>query len=473
VIESPYSVRDPSGVLVPILGRMFRLVRSEGVANAEAFLGSRTVARWRAEGRMIRTQIVPQADWPAVAGANAAAMVLEHDVIPFPSYPCEWTPGMLASAGRLTLELAGGLLTEGLGLKDATPLNVLFRGSQPVFVDALSIEPRAPGDPVWLQYGQFVRTFVLPLVAARNLGWSLRRTFTGARDGLAPDELYDALPWRGRFRAPTFGMVTGPVLLNRFVHGRVQTAMPRSVEPDRARYILDHLLGHLGRALAHAAPAPRDSAWTAYHDPCIHAPEYHSAKLRVVEQVLREERPGSVLDVGTNDGSVAMLAASLGASVVAIDRDEAAVERAWQLAASRQARILPLVVDLVDPTPGTGWRNEERLPFLARAAGGFDAVLCLAVLHHLVVGERLALGSVMDLVASLVRSVLVAEFVPPEDPWCQLLTQGRPLPAERWSTAVFEAEAGRAFRIEARHPVGASGRVLYVLRRRPGEPRPR
>ena len=92
-------------------------------------------------------------------------LLLKHPRVFFPSYPWEWTPGQWVAAGELTLELCSQLLHEGWILKDATPLNILFEGSRPVFVDLLSIERRDPGSPLWLAYGQFARTFLLPLAA--------------------------------------------------------------------------------------------------------------------------------------------------------------------------------------------------------------------------------------------------------------------------------------------------------------------
>ena len=464
MIGYPLSLRDPAGRLMRVQDRVFRLVHPEGADNARACLQSPTIARWQAERRFVGTSELAATDWPTMPGAGPVTTVLEHEVVPFPSHPCEWTPGMLKAAGLLTLDLAAELLDESRGIKDATPLNVLFMGGQPIFVDALSVEDRDPRSPVWLPYGQFVRTFILPLVANRHLGWSLRRIFTGARDGLTPEELYPPLRWRSRLSPGVFGAVTGPVLLSRF---RPRTPFPSLPVTDelRAKFILRRLLAHLRKVLESQDGNSRESNWTSYRDPAIHATEYHAARLQIVENVCRTHRPTRVLDVGANDGAFSALAASCGADVVAIDRDEVVVDRMFRHMSGSSSRVLPLVVDLADPTPATGWRNAERPSFLARAAGGFDLVLCLAVLHHLVVGDGLPLAAVVDQVTALTRDVLVAEFVPSEDPWCRRLAAGRPVSAERWSIQAFEEEAARHFVIASRHPVGANGRTILVLRK--------
>ena len=95
------------------------------------------------------------------ASSEPGEILLEHPRVFFPSYPWEWTPDAWVAAGGLTLDLCEALLGQGLILKDATPLNVLFEGTRPVFVDVLSIDARDPASPLWLAYAQFVRTFLL------------------------------------------------------------------------------------------------------------------------------------------------------------------------------------------------------------------------------------------------------------------------------------------------------------------------
>ena len=65
-------------------------------------------------------------------------------------------------------------------------------GPRPVFVDVLSFEPRDPSNPIWLAQGQFVRTFLLPLLAHRHLGWPLSASQI-YRDGYEPAQLAEAL----------------------------------------------------------------------------------------------------------------------------------------------------------------------------------------------------------------------------------------------------------------------------------------
>src|ERR1700748_58279 len=145
----------PAGSLYFDETKVLRHVRPAFAAEAESFLCSALARKWMESGRMVST---------AIAGREAdGALLLEHERIDSPTYPWEWTPGQWAAAGELTLDLCEESLSSGLILKDATPLNILFRNADPVFVDVLSFDKRKPGDPIWLPYGQFVRTFLLPL----------------------------------------------------------------------------------------------------------------------------------------------------------------------------------------------------------------------------------------------------------------------------------------------------------------------
>ncbi len=147
--------RDPAGSLRIHGEDVLRTVHPRYALESLRFLQSDLARRWTGEGHLVASEVVSaEEDQP---------LLLQHPRVFFPSYPWEWTPSQWVAAAELTLELCGQLLHEGWILKDATPLNILFDGSRPVFVDLLSIERRDPRSPLWLAYGQFARTFLLPL----------------------------------------------------------------------------------------------------------------------------------------------------------------------------------------------------------------------------------------------------------------------------------------------------------------------
>lgn len=449
-----------------------RFVRQSGLGNLEAYQSSKTIRRLQAEGRAISAIPAGEAeDAPAWAEAERGqGRVVRHERIPFISYPEEWTPSMLYAAGELTLELAEGLISEGLGLKDATPRNILFRGATPVFIDSLSVERRAPGDARWLAHAQFVRTFLLPLLARRDYHWPLALSFRGRRDGLEPEDFWPMVGPLRRLTPSYFGLVTMPALLGRRAERRGSSLYDQRLDsnPERARFILGRTFGSLRRRLhALEAPAPRDSTWSGYLEGNNnYAPEAFSAKERFVESALGRLGPRRLLDVGANNGHFSFLAARAGASVVAIDADEEVADRTSRAASQARLDVLTLVIDLARPTPAAGWRNRESQSFLDRAGQSFDCLLALALIHHLLVTERIPADEIFSLAAHLTSDAAIVEFVGPGDSMFKLLTRGRDDLHRDWSQERFQQAASGWFSIEEVLPLPNSERVMYLLRRK-------
>jgi 2-polyprenyl-3-methyl-5-hydroxy-6-metoxy-1,4-benzoquinol methylase len=376
---------------------------------------------------------------------------------------------MLHAAGMLTLDLAQALLADGLGLKDGTPYNILFRGPSPVFIDVLSFERRQPGDATWLPYAQFVRTFLLPLLANRTYGLGLDQILTTRRDGLEPEEVYRWSRPSQRLRPPFFSLVSMPTWLGG-KHKQDDTSIYQKKlgDPEKARFILDHMLNRLRRTLDRLKPIQdKSSVWSDYMTTNNnYTTDHFQAKQRFVGEALAEFSSRSVLDVGCNTGHFSAIAARNGAKVVALDYDPVVLGDVWRNARLEKLEILPLAVNLTRPSPGTGWRNRECASFLDRARGKFDAVLMLAVIHHMLVTERVPLTDIIDLAAELTTSLLVIEFVAPDDSMFQRLTRGREELHKDLTPELFEDQCRRHFEIVRMQHVEGTTRRLYLLRKR-------
>ncbi|MBM3214335.1 methyltransferase domain-containing protein [Candidatus Poribacteria bacterium] len=393
-------------------------------------------------------------------------LVLAHERIWFPSYPHEWCPETLAAAGELTLELALRGLDAGFGLKDATPHNVLFRGPQPVFVDVLSFESQDPHDPIWLPYSQFLTTFLIPLLLADRV--PLSQVFVRSREGSAPEAAIRSLSRWERLRQPYLSLVSLPVLLgSRGTAARARVHRSRrQTNPEAARTILTGFLRRVRKHLRRVSSRrPTRSVWSTYAS--SHDPDYAAVKLRQVERVLASRRPSRVLDVGCNTGSHSLTAARLGASVVAIDSDPVVVSEVWRSARRETLDILPLVVDIAEPSPALGWWNSECLSFLSRAAGSFDCVLMLALAHHLLIRARVPLDEIASLASHLTTDLLVIEYVPPSDPRFRELTGGWGDAFERLSPDAFASAFSSTFEVAESLPLPPTDRLLYVMAKRP------
>jgi 2-polyprenyl-3-methyl-5-hydroxy-6-metoxy-1,4-benzoquinol methylase len=291
-------------------------------------------------------------------------------------------------------------------------------------VDVLSLEQRDPHSSVWLAYGQFVRTFLLPLVAEKYLSWPLQATLF-SRDGYEPDTLYRALqPWQ-RLKPSLLDVVTLATLFEG-TKGSKPRKIPSTRDPELATHVLHKRIDRLDKQIRGAAKQEQASRWSGYQQCASHyRPTDADDKQRFVKCVLERCHPARVLDIGANTGTYSMLAAEAGAEVVALDNDTGAIETLWRTAAEQGRNITAMVANIARPTPAVGWRNREQLSLLDRLTGKFDMVLMLAVIHHLILREQLPLAHIGDLCATLTRRWLVLEWVPPSDPMYQEWLRGR------------------------------------------------
>jgi SAM-dependent methyltransferase len=471
------SFRDPAGRLFRFPDRLVRVVGPAGQQDFDATLASATARRHLASGTLVSADVVPADAFgslppdPDLAEAVAgAARVVTHARIAFPSFPYEWPAEMLHAAALLTLDLAEGALAEGLGLKDATPFNVLFSGAAPVFVDWLSFERRDPHDPTWLAYAQFVRTFVLPLLAHREFGVQPGQVFLSQRDGLEPEQVY-RMAGASRFIKPSLlAHATLPTLLGRRADqgaGSTTYKPRRMSDAGQAKFVLASLLKRLRRGVLRLAPPAATSSWTGYMTDLHHYSDSDAQRKEAfVSAALAEVAPRRVLDVGCNTGHYSVLSAKAGAGVVAVDGDAAVCGRVWRGAREARLDVLPLVVNIAQPTPATGFLNQECPSFLERASGGFDLVLMLAVLHHILVTERVPLRDALRLAARLTRDAVVIEFVPPADPMFKRIARGREHLHQDLTREAFEAACDECFTIVRREAAEHSSRTMYLLRRR-------
>jgi SAM-dependent methyltransferase len=444
---------------------VFRSLNANGASALEALLASRIFQKFIQSGELVGTRVATGLPRELVT-ENVPALVVEHDVIPFASYPYEWPPDMLHAAGVLTLALARAAVDEHLILKDATPYNVLFRGPQPVFVDVMSFERRDPGDPLWRAGAQLERTFLLPLLASKYLGHSIASSLMARRDGLEPMEMYRHLGPIRRLCPPFLGLVTVPTWLTAKAPHASAGRRGTPVDPDRATFILAALIRRQERRLEALKPRLVQSSWSSYSECNSYSAEESAAKARFVAEAVAEFKPRRVLDVGSNTGTFSLIAARGGASVVAIDSDEVVVGRLWRHARAENLDILPLVVDFARPTPAIGWWNSECDGFLDRAHLAFDAVFMLAVLHHLLVSERVPMNEIARLLATLTRDLLIVEFVGTSDPMFRIIARGREELYTDLSETSFELTVSAEFDILRRAPVVPGRRSLYLLRRK-------
>jgi ribosomal protein L11 methylase PrmA len=392
--------------------------------------------------------------------APEATWVIEHPRLDFISHPYEWSFSGLQAAALLTLDLHLEALRHDLTLSDASAYNVQFEGIRPVFIDYLSMIPYQAGQ-VWLGYRQFCEQFLNPLLLTARTGVSFQPLYRGNLEGIRPSDLAALLPLRAKLNP----LVALHVVLQARAQSGVtarRTRMAKRVKLSRTG--LTNSLQSMRRWVASfAPPASQRSPWQHYEQSAQYSEEERAAKRRFVHDAVKAVSSKTVWDLGCNSGEYSEIALVAGAgSVIGFEPDPGALEAAFRRAQAKQLRFLPLSVDLANPTPSMGWREHERRGLHDRR--GADLVLCLALIHHLVLGRNIPLSEAIEWVVSLAPRGII-EFVPKEDPKAAELLALKPDIAPDYEPGAFRALLQRHARMEREERVTASGRTLFLFSR--------
>jgi ribosomal protein L11 methylase PrmA len=393
-------------------------------------------------------------------GRDGWSLLLRHERVPFVSYPYEWPFSLLKRAALLQLDLLSAAVEADLMLKDGTPYNVQFRGAEPVFIDIGSFERLREGEP-WAGYRQFCQQQLYPLMLQAFRDVPYQPWLRGALEGIAPAELRNLLRLRDRLRK---GVTTHVVLHARLERRYADRSREVKSELRRAGFRKELVLANargLRKVVERLEWRGTSAAWGGYGASNSYSDGDARAKAAFVDAAARQVRPRLVWDLGCNDGTYAKVAAESAATVVAMDGDQPVIDRlARELAAAGNTVVLPLVVDLADPSPDRGWRGVERRSLAER--GTPDLTLALALVHHLAITRNIPLAELLDWLAELGTS-LVVEWVDPADPLARRLLDAKRdgLHAD-YTREVWERLLGERFDVERTQELTGGSRTLYL-----------
>jgi methyltransferase family protein len=458
----PSSFRDPSGFLFRDgSGTLLRQVNERYRSDYRLLMES-GLYRDLVDNRLLVDH--EEVD-PSAKLSSEACCVIRPRELPFISQPHEWAFSAFKHAALLTLEIQRRALGFGMSLKDATAFNVQFDRGQPIFIDTLSFEKHVEGRP-WGAYGQFCRHFLAPLALMAKTDVDLGRLLLIHVDGVPLSLAVKLLPMRT--------LLSPGLLMHLHLHAwmvkRHSAGATASKGAQGSRRVatsktgLLALVESLKRCVRRLRWSPAGTEWADYYESHSYSSQSMERKKEIVASYLAQLTPGTVWDLGANTGLFSRLASRSGARTVAFDVDPACVERNYlDVRKEGDANLLPLRLDLANPSPHTGWGHEER-PSLA-SRGPADVVMALALLHHLAISNNVPFDRIAEFLARLCR-YLVIEFVPKSDSQAQRLLRSREDIFSGYEQEEFEAAFGRHFAILRTDPIAQSGRVLYLMQRR-------
>jgi ribosomal protein L11 methylase PrmA len=458
VVRDPGSYRDPGGFVYRRNGVLYRQIGPASIEEWNGFVASGLAERLIAAGRLVGHETIDLSE----AATPAAQAVIRPDPIEFISYPYEWTFGELKDAALLTLDVQLEALKAGWTLKDASAYNVQFRGARPVMIDSLSFEPYVEGEP-WVAYRQFCEHFLAPLALVARRDVRLTHLLRADPDGIPLDLAAELLPWRTRLNLGLLSHI--------HLHARAQRRYAANEDEGQAakrarldRTRLTALITNLRGTVNGMDWSPGGTEWSDYAENTSYGDRATADKLRLTGQFVDAVPGPRAWDLGANTGRYSRVAADAGKRVLAFDIDPAAAERNYrQIRTEGRGDILPLILDVANPSPGIGWAGEERRSLLARADP--DVILALALVHHLAISRNVPLSMLLALFADMAPYAIV-EFVPKEDPMVRRLLATRRDIFDQYTLEGFRAAAGERFEILREQQIEESPRVLFLLRRR-------
>jgi len=445
------SFRDPSGFLFKNQDGLFRQINDLYRQSYDLLMSSGLYTDLIKSGLLIPHEEMKQA--PILP--EISYKVIQPEQIFFISYPYEWSFSQLKDAALSTLEIQKLALSHGMSLKDSSAYNIQFHLGKPTLIDTLSFEIYQEGHP-WVAYRQFCQHFLAPLSLMVYKDVRLSQLLRIYIDGIPLDLASALLPSRTRFNFL--------LLIHIHLHASSQSRFAdKPVDTSRqvSKTGLLGLIDSLETAIKKLKWSPKGTEWSDYYDKHNYSPVGLEEKKRVLSNYLDIIQPKNVWDLGANVGAYSRVASERGIETLAFDFDPGAVEQAYLMCKSERGKnLLPLCLDLTNPSPSIGWQNQERMSLLER--GPADTIIALALIHHLAISNNVPLDRLAHFFHQLGRWLII-EFVPKTDSQVQRLLSTRVDIFPTYTRKEFERVFANYFILHQSHEIQDSERILYLM----------
>ncbi|MEA3440935.1 MAG: SAM-dependent methyltransferase [Chloroflexota bacterium] len=451
----PGSFRDPSGFVFVHDDSVFRQVNQFGKGDYELLMRSGLYDKLIDEGLLIPHKEVKIAP----PKPDIAYKILQPERIQFISYPYEWCFSQLKQAGLTTLKIQRLALESNISLKDCSAYNIQFHNSKAVLIDSLSFEAYKEGEP-WTAYQQFCKHFLAPLALMAYKGIWINSLFRVHLDGIPLDLASKYLSGRSRLNPS----ITMHIHLHANVIKRYEDKTDKSSRNSHkmSKTSLLGLVESLQRAVEKMSLKPTTSEWSDYYQCTNYTQPGINAKSEHIKELTNRLKPAAVWDIGANTGLFSQIPSKNGINTIAFDSDPFAIELFYRDVVARDDKyLLPLVMDITNPSPPLGWSNRERSSWIER--GPVDLLMALALIHHLSIGNNTPLESIAKLFSQL-GHWLIIEYIPKHDSQVQRMLSFRKDIFHEYSQDSFERSFSEYFSIVEKKPITDSSRSIYLMK---------
>jgi hypothetical protein len=449
------SFRDPSGFVFERDGEFYRQINQSYREDFDHILSS-GLYQTLVENELLIPHEESETD---LTNTDGAYKIIKPDQLAFISYPYEWSFSALRQAAIATLRIQYLSLNHGMVLKDASAYNIQFHKGKPTLIDTLSFQRWTDGRP-WDGYRQFCQHFFAPLALMAYRDVRLSRLLTSFIDGVPLDLASTLLPRKTYLRLS--------ILTHIHLHSKMQKrASEGSSPPESVRRVPKNSLMGMTQNLLSGINSlrwdPGRTPWGEYYDTFSYSEEAFKHKEAIVQKFVELAQPSVLWDIGANTGKFSRIASNKGIFTVSMDIDPGAVEDNFhQMLSNSEKSLLPLVMDITNPSPSLGWRSRERTNLIDR--GPVDAILALALFHHLAIGNNLPFQEIARFFAELCEWLLI-EFIPKDDDQIKRMLSVRKDIFDTYSNPNFEREFSNHFTILKKDTIQGSSRILYTMKK--------
>ena len=219
--------------------------------------------------------------------------------------------------------------------------------------------------------------FLYPLLLEAYRGIAFQPWLRGSIDGIRPTEFRALFARRDVFRRGMLRHVFLHASLERRYGDQGAEVRDDLEKAGFDRRVVEATVASLRKLVGGLRPRAGESTWRDYDSTCSYDDHETAAKEDFVRRVAGSSRRDLVWDLGCNEGRYSRIASNHADLVVAVDSDRVVVDSLYRaLKTDGERAIVPLVVDLADPSPAIGWDNAERKTLLDRGRPDADALPC-------------------------------------------------------------------------------------------------
>ena len=461
MIKEPGSFRDPAGNIFYQNGKIFRILSTLGEKRISFILKNKILEKSIKKKFLVNTSVLNEGD-KIKNNIYQENIILEHEEIPFISYPYEWSFSQLKEAAIFHLDFNLFLLENNVNLIDSSAYNVQFIDNQPIFIDVLSMKEYKDGTP-WEGHKQFCENFLNPLILKSKKGIKFNNWFKGNIEGIETSELNKILNLFDKFSYNIFVHVH---LLNK-LEEKFKNKKSLKLNSVRKTFLSKNQLMAMMKQLRNFISKLKDhksiSTWDTYSIENSYSNSAENEKKEIVRKFFIKNRFNLVCDLGCNDGEYSEIALNNSCNrVIGFDFDLNAIEKAFIRSRKKNLNFLPLYFDASNPSTKLGWDENERKSFKERA--NFDGLIALAFEHHLAIAKNIPLKDVIKWLTSLAPKGLI-EFIPKDDDTIQKMLELKGDIFKNYNMENFENYLSLYCKIISKNYIKETKRIIYEYER--------